>query len=114
MKTDLLTEAIKNSLPRLYATEEVGLNDKVVICKWFCGNLTWFCCEGEPIEDEPGDWMFFGYVKNEADDFCSEFGYWTLFQLMELALEKRRKLPFIELDEHFKPAKLIDLIGKRF
>ena len=110
MKTVLLTEEIKKALPELYATEEISLDDKIVICKWFCGPFTWFCVEGEKQEDN--DWLFFGYVKNDTDPDCSEFGYWTLSQLEELTLERRRTIPFVELDLYFKQDKLSNVLGE--
>ncbi|MGF7058695.1 DUF2958 domain-containing protein [Brassicibacter mesophilus] len=108
----LLTQEIREALPKLYETEEIKLNQKVVIAKYFCGSFTWYVIEGEERED--GDFLFWGYVKNEADNFCSEFGYFTLSQLEELTLENRRKLPFIERDLHFQPRKLIELLGRKF
>lgn len=107
----LLTQEIRNKLPKLYETEEVSLNEKIVIAKWFVGHLTFLAIEGQ---EEENDFMFWGYVKNESDDHCSEFGYFTLSQLEELTLEKRRKIPFLERDLHFSPTKLTEIIGKRF
>jgi len=108
----LLTQEIRKALPKLYETEDVKLNDKMVISEYFCGPFTWYVIEGEERED--GDFLFWGYVKNEADDFCSEFGYFTLSQLEELTLEKRKAIPFLERDLYFTPEKLTKLIGKKF
>lgn len=107
----LITQEIRNNLPKLYETEKISLNEKIVIAKWFISHLTFLAIEGEEEED---DFIFWGYVQNHADEYCSEFGYFTLSQLEELTLEKRKKFPFLERDIYFKPMKLIDIIGKVF
>ena len=104
----LLTEGIKRELPRLYETESIALNDKVVITKFFLGHLTWYVIEGQ---EEDGDFIFWGYVKNGNDDFCSEFGYFTLSELEDIRLAG---IFPVERDLHFKKDKLVNLINKKF
>lgn len=97
----LLTKAILNKLPALYATEDVALDEKVLVCKFFhpCSSWTWYAIEGEEQGD---DFMFFGYVEG----FENELGY---FSLNELKSVKKMGLG-IERDRHFKPVKLKEII----
>ena len=94
----LLTKEIMKKLPKLYATENIELLDKVVICKFFnpCGVGTWYAIEGQ---EEDGDFIFFGLV----DLHEKEFGYFSLNELQAI------KLPFglsIERDIHFSSEKV--------
>ena len=70
----LLTDEIKNALPKLGATENTSCDDKEFVCKFFnpMGDWTWLVAEGE--EQEDGDWLFFGLVKG----FEEEWGYFSL------------------------------------
>lgn len=74
---ELLTDELKNALPKLYEQEET--EDPKVFIKFFfpAGNWTWFVTEGEPEGD---DFMFFGYVIGLE----KEWGYFTLKQLEEI------------------------------
>tara|TARA_R110000803_G_scaffold163908_1_gene227602 strand:- start:382 stop:735 length:354 start_codon:yes stop_codon:yes gene_type:complete len=91
---ELLTDEIKKALPKLYSTEEIPVDNKEIICKFFnpMGAGTWYVVEGEQEPD--GEWLFFGLV----DLLEREWGYFTLSQLTEM------KLPFgmgIERDIHW-------------
>lgn len=105
----LLTKKTKERLPKLYETENVELNDKIVIEKFFIANLTWYAIEGEERED--GDFLFWGYIQNNADDYCSEFGYFVLSELESVRLQGIFR---IERDLYFKEDKLTNLIKKKF
>jgi len=89
----LLTKEIKNKLPTIYATENVPLKEKCIVCKFFnpCGIGTWYIVEGTQEED---DFIFWGLV----DLHEQEFGYFSLKELEAI------RLPFglkIERDLHF-------------
>ena len=77
----LLTKEIKNKIPPLYSTEEVPLEDKEFICKFFnpIGRGTWLVCEGEQVGD---DYKFFG----EVDLLEREWGYFYLSELESIKL----------------------------
>jgi len=94
----LMTNEIKAQLPALYSTEETVLNDKIIQVKFFLMSFTWYAVEAEIRED--GDILFFGYVKNDADPMCSEWGYFTLKQLEEVVISGVFK---VERDLHFTP-----------
>ncbi len=94
----LLTKEIIKKLPKLYATEDIDLLDKEVVCKFFnpCGLGTWYAIEGQEVD---GDFIFFGLV----DLHEKEFGYFSLNELQAI------KLPFglsIERDIHFSSEKV--------
>ncbi len=100
----LLTQAIRNQLPKLYATEAIPLKEKEIVCKFFnpCGAGTWYVVEGQQEED---DFIFFGLV----DLHEKEFGYFSLNELEAL------RLPFglnIERDRHFEITKVAQVWGK--
>jgi len=91
---ELLTDEIKKALPKLYSTEDIPVDNKEIICKFFnpMGAGTWYVVEGDQQPD--GDWQFFGLV----DLLEKEWGYFTLSELQSI------KLPFgmgIERDIHW-------------
>lgn len=94
----LLTKEIIKKLPKLYATEDIELTEKLVICKFFnpCGVGTWYAIEGQEVDE---DFIFFGLV----DLHEKEFGYFSLNELQAI------KLPFglsIERDIHLSSEKV--------
>jgi hypothetical protein len=83
-RKQLLPPELLDSIPALYSTEKTPLRKKVIKVKYFLANFTWLVAECEVRED--GDVLFFGYVKNHSDPDCSEWGYFTLSQLMEIKI----------------------------
>jgi len=73
----LLTQQIKDALPKLGETENTSCDDKEFVCKFFnpMGDWEWFVAEGEELDD--GDWQFFGLVKG----FETEWGYFCISEL---------------------------------
>ena len=73
----LLTDEIKNALPKLGETETTPCEAKTFVCKFFnpMGDWTWLVAEGE--EQEDGDWQFFGLVNGVEE----EGGYFLLSEL---------------------------------
>lgn len=88
----LLTEEIKRQLPSLYSTEDVDVEDKIAICKFFTpgSNWTWYAVEYD------GEDLFFGYVIG----FVGEWGYFSLSELE--SVRGALGLP-IERDLYFDP-----------
>lgn len=94
----LLSKEMAETLPPLYANEELGLAAQALV-KFFTpdSNWTWYASEYDG-----GEGIFFGYVIGHTD----ELGYFNLEEL-----ESARGplgLP-IERDEHFKPTSLEEL-----
>ena len=94
----LITNQIKKKLPKLYETDGVPSEDKVVVCKFFnpMGRGTWYVVEGE---ERDGDFVFYGLI----DFKFQEWGYFKLSDLSEIELPYRMK---IERDKSFKPEKV--------
>lgn len=75
--TGLFPKDVEAKLPALYSTDDVPLEEKTAVVKFFVpwNNWTWYAFEGERTED--GDFLFFGLV----DGFERELGYFTLSEL---------------------------------
>jgi hypothetical protein len=102
----LLTKALQARLPPLYSTDNIPLEEKTAVAKFFSptGRGTWFVFEGGPDED---DVRFFGYVVSPLGPDCDEAGYFSLAELQSV------RGPFglgIERDLHFTPTKMSELL----
>jgi len=80
----LLTEEIKLVLPKIYQTDAIPLNDRLVICKFFTpwSFWAWFVFEGEPEKElfenkKTDDYIFYGMTHG----FEKEIGYFRLREL---------------------------------
>ncbi len=73
---ELLTKELREKFPKLYATERVPAEEKVVIAKFFqpWGSWTWYAVEFD------GEDRFFGLV----DGFELEWGYFSLSELQSI------------------------------
>ena len=96
----LLTQEIKQQLPKLYSQDEV--EDPMVVVKFFTPDSSWTWLILEGSEQENGDWMFFCQASSHL---CheGELGYVMLSELEQirgaLGLE-------VERDLYFSPKKL--------
>lgn len=92
----LMTVKIEKSLPRLYSTDDVPCENKVLLVKYFTpdSDWTWYVAEGNKLEH--GDWLFFGRV----DGFVSEWGQFRLSDLEEVTGPMGLR---VERDRHFTP-----------
>lgn len=97
----LLTKEIISETPSLYETEEIKLEDKIVTAKFFAGAFTWYM-----IEYDPNTHTAFGYVENGV---VPEFSEWGYFSFSEFEKHNKLKIPLIERDLYFSPAKVKDL-----
>ena len=95
-----LTKKQAESLPKLYETD--GKEPKIAYVHFFniLGRGDWYVLEGKQMND--GDWYFFGYVRSPLGEDCDEYGYFTLDQL--------KKAVYIELDKHFEPTPLAEVV----
>jgi len=98
-KHKLLTVALINKLPALYAQD--GKGDKAIVyVKLFSpfSDITWYITEYSPEENQA-----FGLVhRTSMGDQCptGEFGY---ICINELATMHRNGLPMVERDKYFSP-----------
>lgn len=102
MKNELMNKEIMGRTPALYATEDVGPEEKIVTAKYFAGGLTWYMVEYDQKEK-----IAFGYVRNEVDPICSEWGYFSISEFEEY--NRTVTFPIIERDGNFDPVKFKDL-----
>ena len=95
----LITKELEKTLPKLYATEDIKTENKIVQIKYFTpdSNWSWYVTEYNK-EDK----LFFGYVKG----LDNEWGYFSLEELEKttgpLGLN-------IERDISFKPTMFKDI-----
>lgn len=86
----------------------------MVAVKLFCSAFTWYITEGE-YDGERDDFIMFGYVMNEADPCCSEWGYIPLNELEALMLEAQLQAgrflgTAVERDLYFEPVTIGELV----
>ena len=84
------TETRLSKIPRLYETEDVPLQDKLIYLHFYIGGCDWYIAEFD------GEDTFFGLVKG----FETELGN---FSLSELTKAKGPMGLSIERDRHFRP-----------
>jgi hypothetical protein len=80
------TEKQLDSLPKLYETEHIPLEDKIVKMHFFLCGCDWYA-----VEYNPEDHLFFGYA-NLNDKQSAEWGYFSLDEL------KKIKVSFMQVD----------------
>ena len=90
----LLTKEIINSIPRLYATESIPVEQNKIYVKFFIptGAQSWFAVEGDPVsleeapalKDGSNDWRFFGWCDLGFGPGSSELGYFMLSELLSI------------------------------
>jgi hypothetical protein len=81
-------------IPRLYATDGVPWEDKLVHEHFFIGGCDWFV-----VEYDPGDRLFFGFAVLNGDLVNAEWGYVPLDELRSV------RVAGIEVDRdlHWSP-----------
>ena len=98
-------QARLDAIPRLYATEDVPLEDKLIHLHFFIGGCDWYVAEFD------GDDLFFGYAILNSDHWNAEWGYFSFEEL------KRLRVGWVEVDcetpWEVKPANAIPDIGRR-
>ena len=91
-------------IPKLYETEHIPTEDKVVELHFFMAGCDWYIVEYDGID------QFFGFVILNGDLGCAEWGYISFAELKELSYG------FLEVDNdlHWKvrPAVAVDNIRK--
>lgn len=90
-----MVELEAERIPKLYETEKIPLEEKVIYEKYFKAHLSWF------IAERKGD-LCFGYFQNLATPHFSEWGYFSMSELKEYNVEK---------DKWFEPIKFKDLMN---
>lgn len=65
-------------LPRLYETDNIPAEDKLIHLHFFIGNCDWFIAEYD------GDDLFYGFAVLGGDWECAEWGYASFRELQDL------------------------------
>lgn len=94
------TENQLKALPKMYSTEKIPLNDKIIKMHFFMGGSDWYIAEYNP-EDR----IFFGYAVLNGDWEMSEWGEISLDELESI------KVRGIEIDRdlHWSPKKFKEI-----
>jgi len=88
--------------PRLYDTEDVPFDEKIIYMHFFIGGCDWYIAEYSSKER-----VFFGYA-NLGDDQMAEWGYISLDELEEINIRSLE----IDRDRWWKPIRFAG-IAKR-
>ncbi len=72
------TEKQLARIPRLYQTDDIPLEDKLIYLHFFIGGSDWYVAEYD------GDDLFFGYAILNGDSNMAEWGYISFRELKEL------------------------------
>ena len=104
---NLLPPSLEKILPKLYVTEKIPTNKKIVYAKFFLPFIwwTWFVLEGSWNEDKE-DFKFFGLIHGIE----KELGYFSLNELENIGVSNP-SLCRIERDLYFTPIPLSKITG---
>ena len=102
-RDELLPMEVLKQIPPLYSNEKTPTDEIIIRVKYFLASFTWLVTECEVQDD---DIMFYGYTINHSDPDCSEWGYFTLNQLMEINPIK------VERDLYFEECTFEKYMGK--
>ena len=94
------TEEELNKLPKLYETEPVPVQDKIVHMHFFVGGCDWYA-----VEYDPARRIFFGFAILHGDPQNAEWGYVGLDELKAFKLG-----PFeVDRDLYWSPCKACEV-----
>ena len=99
------TEAQMAIIPKLYETEHITAEDKIVHCHFFIGGCHWFI-----VEFDQGDTMF-GFCILNSDFLNSEWGYVSLEELKQINIKGIFQVQF-NINWVHTPAGEVGLIRK--
>ena len=88
-------------LPRLYETENIPSEDKIIHMHFFLGGSDWYMAEYSPKER-----IFFGYTILNQDYYNSEWGYTSLDEMVNLKTSQGFE---IDRDLHWKHKRFKDI-----
>ena len=91
-------------IPRLYETEHIPTEDKLIYLHFFLGACDWYSAEYD------GDDLFFGFAILNSDYEMAEWGYVSFAELKSISIDGLE----IDCDTHWTPvhARDIDLIKR--
>ena len=80
-KMELMPESLANTLPKLYETENIQTENKLLLVRYIAifSNWEWLVSEYDPIEG-----IAFGYVISGLGSDCNEWGYFSIEELEQM------------------------------
>ena len=82
-REELLPNELLERIPPLLSNAETPTDEIIIYVKYFLASFTWLVAECEVIDN---DVRFYGYTINTNELHFSEWGSFTLNQLMEIKL----------------------------
>jgi len=82
-REELLPQELLEQIPALDSDEETTANEIIIKVKYFLAGFTWLVAK---CEVQGNDVMFYGYVINHTDPHFSEWGCFSLNELMSVKL----------------------------
>lgn len=70
-----------NRIPRLYETEKIPVEEKMIYLHFFIGACDWYVAEFD------GEDTFFGYVVLNGDMQNAEWGYFSFSELRDISVQ---------------------------
>lgn len=89
-------------IPRLYETEKIPLNDKLIYLHFFLGGCDWYAAEYD------GEDLFWGYAILNEDDQNAEWDYISFSELKELKINGWLEVD-CELEDFWKVRKALEI-----
>ena len=89
-------------IPRLYETEKIPLNDKLIYLHFFLGGCDWYAAEYD------GEDLFWGYAILNDDHQNAEWGYTSFSELNELKINGWLEVD-CELEDFWKVRKASEI-----
>jgi hypothetical protein len=84
-KEELLpAEEVRAEIPSIDSDGEASADEIIIKVKYFLASFTWLVAKCEALDD--GDVLFYGFVINAATPDFSEWGNFTLSELMGVKL----------------------------
>lgn len=83
-KKEILKWLEERKVPKLYETDDVSTKDKLIYGVFHLGVLSrWYISEVNTQGDDAD--LCFGFVILNGDEQCSEWGYFSIDELIELS-----------------------------
>jgi len=95
-----------NTIPRLYETEEISLQDKLIHLHFFIGGCDWYIAEYD------GKDLFWGFAILNGDLQNAEWGYISFGELKEIKLANWLEVD-CELEDNWKIQKACEIVKIR-
>ncbi len=99
------TEAQLATIPKLYETEHISTEDKIIHCHFFIGDCHWLITEFDGVD------TMFGFCILNADFLNSEWGYASLEELKQINIKGIFQVQF-DITWVPKPAGDVELIRR--